>query len=69
MFWNVTVLRTFDFYMLFWVYNNGPLLTCSCNDLLMLATKFLDFCLEAVADANKAIELNPSLSKAYLRKG
>lgn len=55
--------------MLFWVYNNGPLLTCSCNDLLMLATKFLDFCLEAVADANKAIELNPSLSKAYLRKG
>ncbi|XP_058779150.1 protein SGT1 homolog [Vicia villosa] len=24
---------------------------------------------EAVADANKAIELNPSLSKAYLRKG
>ncbi|XP_057446147.1 protein SGT1 homolog A-like [Lotus japonicus] len=24
---------------------------------------------EAIADANKAIELNPSLSKAYLRKG
>lgn len=24
---------------------------------------------EAVADANKAIELDPSMSKAYLRKG
>ena len=24
---------------------------------------------DAVADANRAIELNPKLSKAYLRKG
>ncbi|CAN7092129.1 unnamed protein product [Brassica rapa subsp. narinosa] len=31
--------------------------------------KILNFTAEAVADANKAIELEPTLSKAYLRKG
>ncbi|CAN6808835.1 unnamed protein product [Brassica oleracea] len=31
--------------------------------------KLLNFTAEAVADANKAIELEPTLAKAYLRKG
>ncbi|CAF2042867.1 unnamed protein product [Brassica rapa] len=31
--------------------------------------KILNFTAEAVADANKAIELEPTLAKAYLRKG
>ncbi len=29
----------------------------------------LENCIEAVEDASKAIELDPTLSKAYLRKG
>lgn len=30
---------------------------------------FFFFLSEAVADANRAIDLDPSMSKAYLRKG
>lgn len=36
---------------------------------LLFTHYFLHFWAEAVSDANKAIHLNPSLSKAYLRKG
>lgn len=33
------------------------------------ANHFQIFCPEAVADANRAIELDPLMSKAFLRKG
>ena len=45
---------------------------CKCNRIFLGLT--LDLCVvneraEAVEDANKAIELDPLLTKAYLRKG
>lgn len=40
------------------------------NWLRILLTSIVTFYFaEAVADANKAIELDPSIPKAYLRKG
>ncbi|CAH8305845.1 unnamed protein product [Eruca vesicaria subsp. sativa] len=38
-------------------------------DRALANIKILNFIAEAVADANKAIELEPTLAKAYLRKG
>lgn len=56
------------FYLLFTLFQFG-------SDMQKLVLSFFFFlslhnlCTEAVADANKAIELEPSMAKAYLRKG
>lgn len=57
------------------LYRSYPSLFCFNNQYFFTWHKWmaswfhLFFCAEAVADANRAIELDPSLSKAYLRKG
>lgn len=62
------MIQLFSFILLFF-----PLLLLPCftklNFVGVVVTLFNFYRAEAVADANMAIQLDPSMAKAYLRKG
>ena len=54
------------------IYGTIHIFAQHANQVLLMRGWWLTFSIfwaEAVADANRAIELDPSMSKAFLRKG